>query len=115
MLSGHTPEQVPHWMQPSNCSHPGTLMTSLPKPLTRSASYLIVRCISIISLSAEPLYAGCPPLSGSRRLSVITNDVPSHMTIFRHNQRHLTRIQLGNLNMPCQTLSIFCAIMAEMI
>ena len=48
MLSGQTPEQVPHWMQLSNCSQPGTLMTSLPKPLTRSASYLIVRWISII-------------------------------------------------------------------
>ena len=99
----------------ANCSRPGRLMTSLPKALTRAASYLIVRCISIISVSAEPVYAGRLLLAGSRRLSVITNDVPSNMTIFRHNQRHLTLIQLGNLNMPCQTLSIYCAIMAEII
>ena len=61
MLSGQTPEQVPHWMQLSNCSHPGTLITSLPKPLTRSASYLIVRCISIISFSAEPVHLPLAP------------------------------------------------------
>src|SRR5208283_1194052 len=35
-------------MQLSNCSHPDTPMTSLPNPFTRSASYLIVRSISII-------------------------------------------------------------------
>src|ERR1700690_2389501 len=47
-LSGHVPEQVPHWMQRTNCSQPGTLMISRPKPLTRSASYFTVRWIWII-------------------------------------------------------------------
>src|SRR5271165_1209901 len=46
-LSGHVPEHVPHWMQLSRRSHPGTAMISLPKPRTRSASYLTVRVISI--------------------------------------------------------------------
>src|SRR5208283_2699392 len=43
MLKGQTPEQVPHWMQLSSFSHPGTLMISRPNPRTRSASYLIIR------------------------------------------------------------------------
>src|ERR1019366_2125665 len=95
MLSGHTPEQVPHWMQLSNCSHPGTLMTSLPKPLTRSASYLIVRCISIIRVFAEPVHYALSPAG--------------RPTTFRRVWSHLTRIRSRNLNMPCQTLSIYCA------
>src|ERR1035437_5745565 len=95
MLRGHTPEQVPHWMQLCNCSHPGTLMTSRPKPLTRSASYLIVRCIFIIRVSVEPLQL---PLSPAGRL-----------TTFRYVLLHLTIIRRNTLNLPCQTLSIFCA------
>jgi hypothetical protein len=51
-------------------------MISLPKPLTRSASYLIVRCISIISLSAE--LAVRPPFSLRA-----ADDIPSYATIFR--------------------------------
>src|ERR1039458_5149521 len=95
MLKGHTPEQVPHWMQLCNCSPPGTLMTSLPKPLTRSASYLIVRCISIIRVSTESVQ---PPLSPAGRL-----------TTFRRVWTSLTRIRSEYLNMRCQTLTIFCA------
>src|ERR1035441_6475926 len=95
MLKGHTPEQVPHWMQLCNCSHPGTLMTSLPKPLTRSASYLIVRCISIISVSVEPVHL---PFAPAER-----------PTTFRRVLGDLTRIRSKHLNMGCQSLSIYCA------
>src|SRR5208283_1707783 len=41
-LSGHVPEHVPHWMQRTSWSQPGTAITSRPKPFTRSDSYLIV-------------------------------------------------------------------------
>src|SRR6516165_9413606 len=53
MVSGHVPEQVPHWMQLGSWSHPATLMISRPKPKTLSASYLIVRLTSIISAFAS--------------------------------------------------------------
>jgi hypothetical protein len=51
MLSGQVPEQVPHWMQLLSCSQPDTFMISSENPRTRSASYLIVRLIFIISTS----------------------------------------------------------------
>src|SRR5208283_4088189 len=107
MLSGHTPEQVPHWMQLSNCSHPGTLMTSLPKPLTRSASYLIVRCISIIGVFTKfdcRRPSTCAQLTSFRSLQRLSVE---SVTTFRHIQWDLTPIQPEYLNMPCQTLSIF--------
>jgi hypothetical protein len=52
--------------------------------------------------------AGFPPAS-HRRHFVIIDDIPSDVTIFHHSQGQLTPIHPEKLNMPCQTLSIFCA------
>jgi hypothetical protein len=47
--------------------------------------------------------------AGPRRHFAIINDIPSKVTIFHHSQGQLTPIHPENLNMPCQTLTIFCA------
>src|SRR5208283_715662 len=102
MLSGHTPEQVPHWMQPSNCSHPGTLMTSRPKPFTRSASYLIVRCIAIISASAEVVSPRPSPrrqpttFRRLQRLSAECDDIPSCQRALNANPNRKSQHALPN-------------------
>jgi hypothetical protein len=95
MLSGQTAEQVPHWMQSSNCSQPGTLMTSRPKPFTWSASYLIVRSIFIISASAAT--AGFDPA------------LQRKPTMLHSSQGHSKPFGKKNLNMAWRILNLFCA------